>query len=67
MKSAPPNFDSNSLFLYQIEDKYTKSFKNGFLGERMDPQYIEFYEHKVYLVLFIAMFLIYSSFPYLIV
>ena len=45
--SAPPNFDSNFLFLYQEDDMYTRNFAQGFLPDRMQNFYTDFYESKV--------------------
>ncbi len=42
--SAPPTFDSSSLFLYMEDDVYTRSFTKGFLNTRKDNLYSEFYE-----------------------
>ena len=42
--SAPPTFDSSSLFLYMEDDVYTRSFTKGFLNTRKDNLYTEFYE-----------------------
>ena len=42
--SAPPTFDSSSLFLYMEDDVYTRSFTKGFLNTRKDGIYSEFYE-----------------------
>ena len=42
--SAPPTFDSSSLFLYMEDDVYTRSFTKGFLNTRKDGAYSEFYE-----------------------
>ncbi len=42
--SAPPTFDSSSLFLYMEDDVYTRSFTNSFLNTRKDNLYGEFYE-----------------------
>jgi len=44
--SAPPTFDSSSLFLYMEDDVYTRSFTKGFLNTRKDAEYVEFYEQN---------------------
>lgn len=42
--SAPPNFDSSYLFLYQEDDVYTRSFSKGFTNMRKENSYNEFNE-----------------------
>ena len=42
--SAPPNFDSSYLFLYQEDDLYTRSFSKGYSNMRKDNSYNEFNE-----------------------
>ena len=44
--SAQSNFNSNFLFLYQKYDMYTRNLAQGFLPDRMQNFYTDFYESK---------------------